>query len=133
MISTLEQSKMSIQIIHPMLGIAFMNFILLIFLLIITTTVFATPSGVELKFPNDLNAAMSSTSTVIEITSENVIYLDSRVVTLNELRRILANPRFRNSVIVLKAKRDSSMGRVADIFDLCRGIPGARINVSTSF
>ena len=67
----------------------------------------------------------------IVITSENVIYIDGKVVTLNELRRFLARGDFRFHAIMIKADRRSSMGRVADILDLCRGISGATVNVST--
>ena len=68
---------------------------------------------------------------VIMITSENVIYINDRVVTLNELRRFLAKGNFRQGALMIKADRRSSMGRVADILDLCRGISGASVNVST--
>ena len=68
---------------------------------------------------------------VITVTSENVIYIDTRVVTLNELRRFLAQGNFYKEPLMIKADRRASMGRVADILDLCRGISGASVNVST--
>jgi biopolymer transport protein ExbD len=130
----LEHLKQENNIIHPALAIAFMDFILLIILLIMTATVFAKPSGVEIRFPWQSNGRVrEAPAAVIDITSENVIYLNNKVVTLNELRTFLAQSDLRNALIYIKADRRSSMGRVTDVFDLCRGISGARINVSSSF
>jgi biopolymer transport protein ExbD len=130
---SLNHLKISQNIIHPMMTISFIDFVLLLVLLVMSTTVFATPSGIQLKFPFEASQGqVDPVTTTIEITGENVIYVDNRVVTLNELRRFLASSDFRKKLIFIKSDRRSSMGRVADIFDLCRGIPGARINVSTS-
>ena len=97
-----------------------------------STTIFATPSGVAVNCPTRREVLNPSGRQVeITITSENVIYVDGKVVTLNELRRFLARGDFRSGVITIKADRRSSMGRVADILDLCRGISGATVNVST--
>ena len=72
-----------------------------------------------------------ASAVVITVTSENVIYIDGHVVTLNELRRFLAQGAFRRDALMIKADNRASMGRVADILDLCRGISGASVNVST--
>jgi len=74
---------------------------------------------------------LSGQGVTITITSENVIYIDGRVVTLNELRHFLAQGNFTRDVLRIKADSRASMGRVADILDLCRGISGASVNVST--
>jgi biopolymer transport protein ExbD len=114
------------------LAISLINFVLTIVLLVISATIFATPSGVVLNCSNPREGLnLSGQQVEITITSENVIYVDGKVVTLNELRRFLAQREFRSGAIMVKADRRSSMGRVADILDLCRGIPGAKVNVST--
>jgi biopolymer transport protein ExbD len=129
---SLERFEVNRNIIHPLVGISFINFVLVILMLVMSTTILATPSGVVLKFPAFRETANFSGQQVeIVITSENVIYIDGKVVTLNELRRFLARGDFRSHAIMIKADRRSSMGRVADILDLCRGISGATVNVST--
>jgi biopolymer transport protein ExbD len=119
-------------ILHPILAVGFINFILMVVILIMSTTIFARPSGVEMGFPSGV-AAMSAQSkaVVITVTGENVIYIDGRVVTLNELRRFLAKGNFRMGILMVKVDSRASMGRVADILDLCRGISGVSVNVST--
>jgi len=119
-------------IIHPLLAVGFINFILTVVVLILSTTIFARPSGVEMDFPSFKDQiSASGHGVLITVTSENVIYINGRVVTLNELRRYLAKGEFRRDALMIKADPRASMGRVADILNLCRGISGASVNVST--
>ena len=129
---SLEHLKIKGNIIHPILAVGFINFVLTVVILIMSTTIFARPSGVQMEFPSfNEGANAQGKAVVITITSENVIYIDGRVVTLNELRHFLAQGNFRGESIMVKVDRRASMGRVADILDLCRGILGASVNVST--
>jgi len=129
---SLERFEVKRNIIHPLLAISFINFVLTLLMLVMSTTIFATPSGVVLNCLAPTEGANPSGQQVeITITGENVIYVNGKVVTLNELRRFLSREDFRFHAIMIKADRRSSMGRVADILDLCRGISGATVNVST--
>ena len=129
---SLEKFAVKGNIIHPILAVGFINFVLMVVVLVISTTIFARPSGVQMEFPS-LKEGVNSPGqgVVIMVTAENVIYIDGRVVTLNELRRFLAQGNFRRDALMIKVDRRASMGRVADILDLCRGISGASVNVST--
>jgi len=129
---SLERFKISGNIIHPIVAIAFINFVLMMLVLMLSTTIFARPSGVQMDFPTFKEDGNSSgQGVVIVVTSENVIYIDGHVVTLNELRRFLAQGKFYKETLMVKVDPRASMGRVADILDLCRGIAGASVNVST--
>ena len=129
---SLERFKMKGNIFHPLLAVGFINFVLMVVILIMSTTIFARPSGVQMEFPLFKEGANAlEQGVVITVTGENVIYINGRVVTLNELRRFLAQGNFRRDALMIKADRRASMGRVADILDLCRGISGASVNVST--
>jgi biopolymer transport protein ExbD len=128
----LERFEVKGNIIHPLLAVGFINFVLMVVVLIMSTTIFARPSGVQMVFPSFKEGINSpGQGVVITVTSENVIYIDGHVVTLNELRRFLAQGAFRRDALMIKADRRASMGRVADILDLCKGISGASVNVST--
>ena len=131
---SLERFEMKRNIFHPLLAVGFINFVLMVMILIMSTTIFARPSGVQMEFPSfkeGANAAGVGQGVVITVTGENVIYINGHVVTLNELRRFLAQGNFRRDALMIKVDRRASMGRVADILDLCRGISGASVNVST--
>lgn len=130
---SLEHLKITRNIIHPITVIALINFVLVVLLLMMATSVLATPRGIDLRFPlANAGANNEGAAITIKITGENVIYVDGKVVTLSELRKGLASINLRNRAIMVKADRRASMGRVSDIWDLCRGIPGAKVHVSTS-
>ena len=129
---SLEHLRMKANVFHPLLATAFINFVLTVVVLIISSTIFARPSGVQMEFPvYKQDSGASGMGVVITVTSENVIYINGHVVTLNELRRFLAQGKFRRDGLMIKADAKASMGRVADILELCRGISGASVNVST--
>ena len=129
---SLERFMVRQNIIHPVLAVGFINFVLMVVVLIISTTIFARPSGVQMEFPSFKGGTETSgRAVVITVTSENVIYVNNHVVTLNELRYFLAQGNFNRDALMLKVDPRASMGRVADILDLCRGILGASVNVST--
>ena len=131
----LQDLKMTKNIIHPLLGVAFLDFVLLVVLVVMSVTVFASPSGIDLKFPlrGGQETSAGETAATINITGENVIYFNGKVVTINDLRRFLSSANLYGRELMVKADRRSAMGRVGDILDLCRGIPGVRVNVSTSY
>jgi len=129
---SLDRFKINNNILHPILTISFINFILMLVILVMSTTILAKPSGVQMEFPSFKDEINSSgKNVVITVTSENVIYIDGRVVTLTELRNFLAHGNFYRNVLMIKADRRASMGRVSDILELCRGVVGASVNVST--
>lgn len=129
---SLRRIEIKESIFHPILATSVINFVLMLVILIMSTTIFAKPSGIEMDFSSMAEGGNPlAGSVVIMVTSENVIYINGRVVTLNELRRFLAQGNFRRDALMIKADPKASMGRVADILDLCRGISGASVNVST--
>ena len=130
---SLERFQVKGDIFHLILLVGSINFILTVVILIMSATILARPSGVQMEFPSyrDGGSSASGRPVVITVTGENVIFIDGRVVTLNELRRFLAKGNFRRDSLMVKADPKASMGRVADILDLCRGISGASVNVST--
>ena len=49
---SLERFKVKGNIIHPLLAVGFINFVLMVVVLIMSTTIFARPSGVQMEFPS---------------------------------------------------------------------------------
>ena len=79
---SLERFEMKRNIFHPLLAVGFINFVLMVVVLIMSTTIFARPSGVQMEFPSfkEEGQCVGARQVVITVTSENVIYIDGRVV-----------------------------------------------------
>jgi biopolymer transport protein ExbD len=115
--------------LHPVLGIAFLNFVFLFLLLIIFFSFFASPSGFEIRMPVSGVSAMEENRAIVKITGENVLYFNDKVVTINELKRALIKTNKPNTIIYIRSDRRASLGRVADVWDLCKGLGSARIKI----
>ncbi len=60
------------------------------------------------------------------------MYLNNKVVTAKELKQELGNPVHKDRPILIKADRRASMGRIVDVWDLCRQLGIERINIATN-
>ena len=67
----------------------------------------------------------------IIITSENIMYLSGRVITVDDLRAFLSRPNNRKRPVLIKADRRASVGRIVDVWDLGRNLGIERISIAT--
>ena len=71
-------------------------------------------------------------SLLISITSENVIFFNNKIVTFQELNQELNKPLNKNRPLLIKADRRSSVGRMVDVWNLCRKVGIEKINIATN-
>ena len=104
---------------------------LLIFFML--TSSFTFPSGIHVKLPKAVTSdIIQEENFIITITSENVIYLNNKVMTAKELKEALKIPAQEKRPILIKADRRASLGRIVDVWDLCRGAGVERINIAAN-
>ncbi len=114
---------------HPILAVAFLNLFLLLFLLLIFCSSLAKPAGFEIRMPRAVISEGLENNQAITITSENVLYFNGKVVTLNELKKDLSKAVFKPQNIFIHAHRHSSMGRIMDVWDLCRALGSSHVHI----
>ncbi|MCH7773641.1 MAG: biopolymer transporter ExbD [Bacteroidetes bacterium] len=51
---------------------------------------------------------------------------------MKELKRRLSQPNIKDHPLLIKADRRASVGRIVDIWDLCRNLGIERINIATN-
>ena len=106
-------------------------FLLLIFFML--TSSFTFQSGIKVKLPKAVTSeVVQQKNIIITITSENVIYLNNRVISFKELSDELAKPARKNRPLLIKADRRASVGRIVDVWDLCRNLGIEKINIATT-
>lgn len=108
-----------------------MVFQLLIFFML--TSSFIIPSAIKINLPRALSSeALKEKNIEIAVSSENIIYLDGKVVSLLELKEFLKNIASKDISIFIKADRRAFLGRVVEIWDLCRQLGISHINIATT-
>jgi len=112
--------------IAPLIDVIFQ---LLVFFMLSSS--FTFQSGINVKLPKAVTSdIIKEENLIITITSENIIYLNSNISTLEELKSELEKIKGKNNPILIKADRRSSVGRIVDVWDLCRNLGIERINIA---
>jgi len=114
--------------IAPLIDVIFQ---LLIFFMLSSS--FTFQSGISVKLPKAVTSdVIKEENLIVTITSENIIYLSGTIVTLKELKEHLSHPDIKDHALLIKADRRASVGRIVDIWDLCRNLDIKRINIATN-
>jgi biopolymer transport protein ExbD len=115
--------------LHPVLIVAGMSLFLVIFSILIFCSSFAKPAGFEIRMPLAGSSEGIQSDQTIIITAENVLYFNNKVVTLNELKKSLGRIGYKNQNIFIHVDLRSSMGRVMDVWELCRALGSSQVHI----
>lgn len=108
-----------------------MIFQLLIFFML--TSSFVMQPGIKVNLPKAVTSEVVKSENIdIVISGENVTYLDGKVVTTQELKALLKQAAKRQQPILIKSDKRATLGRVVEIWDLCRDLGITQINIATN-
>ena len=113
--------------IAPLIDVIFQ---LLIFFMLSSTFTFQSSINVKLPKAVTSDVLKKEENLIVTITNENIIYVDNLVTTLKELESTLSSYD-RSRSLLIKADRRASVGRIVDVWDLCRNLGIERINIAT--
>lgn len=123
----LEHGLKSIDI-APLIDMVFQ---LLIFFML--TSSFVMQPGIKVNLPRAITSeVVKYENTEIVISSENIIYFDGKVITAQELKTLLKQVAETKQGILIKADRRASLGRIVEIWDMCRDLGVTGINIATN-
>jgi len=122
----LEHGLKSIDI-APLINVIFL---LLIFLML--APVFVSQPGIGINLPRAVTSeAVKYDNTQIVVSAENLIYLNGSIVTLNELKNSIGQMAKRNLAVLIKADRRANLGKIVEIWDLCRDMGIRQLSIAT--
>ena len=114
--------------IAPLIDVVFQ---LLIFFML--TSSFVMQPGIKVNLPKAITSEIVRPEHIeIIVSGENVTYLNGKVVTTPELKNLVKQVAKENQPILIKADKRASLGRVVEIWDLCRDLGIAQINIATN-
>ncbi len=120
----LEKGKLDIV---PLIDVVFL---LLIFFMLTSSFIFQP--GIKVNLPKAITSeVLHKNSLVIIITKDDSIYLDERVITIDELTTRLTIAAREDRPLLIKADRGASLGKVVEVWDLCREEGISQINIAT--
>ena len=114
--------------IAPLIDVVFL---LLIFFML--TSNFVIQPGIQVHLPRAITSeVMSGENFVVTLTGQDLLFLNEKPITINELVTRLKEAASVNKSLLLKADTSASLGRVVEIWDLCRELGISQINIATN-
>ena len=114
--------------IAPLIDVIFQ---LLIFFMLSSS--FTFQSGINVKLPKAVTSdVIKEENLIITITGEDVLYLNSKIIAMKDLKTVLSDQSNKARPILIKSDRRASVGRIVDVWDLCRNLGIERINIATN-
>ncbi len=114
--------------IAPLIDVVF---ILLIFFML--TSSFMVKPGIKVDLPKTVTQeALKTNRVTVVISSEDVVYLNGRVVTDKEIEEFFKNNKDSIESVFIKADKYSSLGRAVEIWDICKKAGLKHVNIATT-
>ena len=106
-------------------------FLLLIFFMFSSSFIFQP--GMKVNLPKAVTGeVVSQENVVITITKGDVMYLNDRPITTEELASQLSVMAKEGTALLLKADRGSSLGKIVELLDLCRLKGVSQVSLATA-
>ena len=114
--------------IAPLIDVVFL---LLIFFML--TSNFVIQPGIKVSLPKAVTSeVLSSRNLLITLTGQDLLFLNEKPITVADLTTEIKIAAEENKTVLLKADSSSSLGRVVEIWDLCRDAGVSQINIATN-
>lgn len=112
----------------PLIDVVFQ---LLIFFML--TSNFVLQPGIKVSLPKAISSeVIRSENLVVTLSGQDLLFLNDQPTTIQQLVPQIRQAAQDNKTVLLRADTSASLGRVVEIWDLCResGIP--QINIATN-
>ena len=112
----------------PLIDVVFQQ---LIFFML--TSNFVLQPGISVKLPKAITSeVISSENLVITLTGQDLLFLNEAPTTLAELVPKIKQAAEDKKTVLLKADTSASLGRVVELWDLCRDAGVPQINIASN-
>ena len=114
--------------IAPLIDVVFL---LLIFFML--TSNFVVQPGIKVSLPKAVSSeVIRRENLVVTLTGQDLMFLNDQPVTVQDLEPQIRQAAQDNKTVLLKADAGASLGRVVEIWDLCRQAGVPQINIATN-
>lgn len=108
-----------------------MMLLLLIFFML--TSHFVLQPGIKVRLPKAVTSDIVSTdSLILSVTTQDLIYLNYKPLPADQVKELVEEAARQNSSVLIKADVGASVGRIVEIWDLCRQAGIDRVSIATN-
>lgn len=114
--------------IAPLIDVVFN---LLIFFMLTSNFIFQP--GIQVSLPKAITSeVIPSENLIVTVTGQDLLFLNEKPINFGDLVSKLKEAVRENRSLLLKADSNASLGRVVEIWDLCRELGIPQINIATN-
>ena len=114
--------------IAPLIDVVFL---LLIFFML--TSNFVLQPGIKVSLPKAVTGeTLASENLAITLTGQDLLYVNDKPATIQQLIPQIRDAAVQKKQVLLRSDSRASLGRVVEIWDLCREAGVAQINIATN-
>ncbi len=114
--------------IAPLIDVVFL---LLIFFMLTSSFIFQP--GIRVNLPKAVTSeVLHKELLVVTVTENNEVFIDERPVTTEELISRITVAADEGQPLLIKADQNSNLGKVIEVWDICRQVDIKQINIATT-
>jgi biopolymer transport protein ExbD len=111
----------------PLVNVFFLLFIFFLF-----TSSFIFQPGIKVSLPKAITSeVIQQEAVVVTVTKDGRIYLNDREISRGELASSLRLMARDGMSLLIKADSQSSLGRVVEVWDMCRSAGVLQVSIAT--
>ena len=111
----------------PLVNVFFLLFIFFIF-----TSSFIFQPGIRVSLPKAITSdVIQEEGVVLTITKGDKVFLGDREITRDEVASKLRFVAKEKASLLIKADKDASLGRIVELWDMCRSEGVTQVNIAT--
>ena len=119
--------------LHPINTVPMVNVILLIVMFSLLAPWLTSTSGILVQLPKAITSdTIKDDNLIITVTGEDIVYFNKSIATVKELRTRLSKNNNRQISVLIKADRRASVGRIVDVWNVCRALGIEHVNIATN-
>lgn len=104
----------------------------LLFFFLLTSN-FVLQPGIKVSLPKAVTGeTLASENLMITLTGQDLMYVNERPSTIQELIPMIRDAAVQKKQVLLRSDSRASLGRVVEIWDLCREAGVSQINIATN-
>lgn len=109
------------------------NVVFLLFLFFMLTSSIILQTGIRVNLPRVVTSeVLMKDALVVAITENSALYVDDRPATHEELASMIKNAARDGRALLIKADKKADLGKVIEIWDICRQADVRQISVATT-
>lgn len=107
--------------------------VLLLLIFFMLTSSFIIQPSISVNLPRAVTGkSLQARRVEIYITAEDIVYIYGSAVTISDLKDTLSEISEENMGIIIQADRAASLGKVVQIWDVCRELGIRQIDLATT-